>query len=147
MRKCEYCGTPRHKGEMKCPACGAYYPDAETGSDGVPASPAVIEDSVTGGENKSDFRATVEQKLRTPAAKKITDALLFFAITLFLGVLGIHRFAKGKVLSGLLWLFTCGLFGVGYVVDLVLSVCTLAKAGVGYARHVNDNRGISETEN
>lgn len=36
------------------------------------------------------------------------------------GVLGLHRFYLGRWISGLLWLFTGGLFLVGAIIDLVL---------------------------
>jgi TM2 domain-containing membrane protein YozV len=39
----------------------------------------------------------------------------------FLGVLGAHRFYQGKIGTGLLWLCTLGLFGLGYLYDY----CTL----------------------
>jgi TM2 domain-containing membrane protein YozV len=35
----------------------------------------------------------------------------------FLGVLGIHRMYIGKWITGILWLFTGGLFTLGYVYD------------------------------
>jgi TM2 domain-containing membrane protein YozV len=35
----------------------------------------------------------------------------------FLGLFGLHRMYLGKWATGLLWLFTGGLFGVGYVYD------------------------------
>lgn len=43
-----------------------------------------------------------------------------FFLCLFLGVLGIHKFYEGRILLGLLYLFTGGLLGVGVVVDLVI---------------------------
>jgi TM2 domain-containing membrane protein YozV len=36
------------------------------------------------------------------------------------GVAGIHRFYAGKYITGTIWLFTWGLFGIGLFVDLFL---------------------------
>ena len=36
------------------------------------------------------------------------------------GFTGSHRFYFGKPISGTLWLFTCGLFLIGWIVDLFL---------------------------
>jgi len=36
----------------------------------------------------------------------------------FVGIAGLHRLFRGKILSGLLWLFTAGIFLVGTILDL-----------------------------
>lgn len=45
--------------------------------------------------------------------------LLALLLCVFLGYLGAHRFYVGKTWTGLLWLVTGGLFGVGYIADIV----------------------------
>ena len=41
----------------------------------------------------------------------------------FLGGLGAHKFYEGKVGMGILYLFTAGLFGIGWFVDLIVLLC------------------------
>ena len=38
----------------------------------------------------------------------------------FAGLAGLHRFYLGRPVSGLIWLLTLGLLGVGQVIDLFL---------------------------
>jgi len=44
-------------------------------------------------------------------------------LAFFLGVLGVHRFYVGKIGTGLLMLFTGGVFGIMVVVDIVVAAC------------------------
>lgn len=43
-----------------------------------------------------------------------------FLLCLFLGVLGIHKFYEGRILLGILYLCTGGIFGIGVVIDLII---------------------------
>lgn len=43
-----------------------------------------------------------------------------FFLCLFLGVFGAHKFYEGKILLGILYIFTGGLCGIGIIVDLVI---------------------------
>lgn len=44
---------------------------------------------------------------------------LTFILCLLFGVLGVHRFYAGKIGTGILYLFTGGLFGIGSFIDLI----------------------------
>lgn len=62
------------------------------------------------------YKKLLEQ--REHASDKSRLVALLFAW--FFGMLGIHRFYVNRVGSGILWLLTFGLFGVGALVDLIL---------------------------
>ena len=55
--------------------------------------------------------------MQTP--KSTGWAYLFWCLGL-VGFCGVHRFYAGKWITGLIWLFTVGLLGIGQIIDLVL---------------------------
>jgi TM2 domain-containing membrane protein YozV len=46
------------------------------------------------------------------------DYTIAWILLTFLGLFGIHRFYMGKWLSGIVYLLTGGIFGIGYLYDL-----------------------------
>ncbi len=48
------------------------------------------------------------------------DGDSFFSIALSTGLVGGHKFYTGNYFQGILYLFTFGLLGVGYILDLVM---------------------------
>lgn len=53
--------------------------------------------------------------------------IITLLLNLFFGNFGAHRFYVGKKVTGILYLFTFGVFGIGYVYDLILLILVLFK--------------------
>lgn len=63
--------------------------------------------------------------------KRILPAFLLNLLGL-LGICGIHRFYIGKWATGILYFFTLGLFGIGWLYDFIVLACGGLKDGKGY---------------
>lgn len=70
-------------------------------------------------EGNQDLDEAVKQMMNeyrnTPGKKKKKTALL---LCIFGGYFGLHYFYTGKILTGLLYLFTAGIFCIGWLVDI-----------------------------
>lgn len=64
----------------------------------------------------------VEATLRNDNVSQKSRGIALILVA-FLGALGIHRFYVGKTGTGILWLLTFGLFGIGALIDLITIVC------------------------
>lgn len=103
---CDHCGKNNEK-PGKCPGCGHVYGQR---TELRPAQTSPLADTV--------FRSAPEVDLKAykgrPKNKWVSLGLCFF-----LGMFGIHKFYEGKIIMGLVYMFTYGLFGFGWFIDLL----------------------------
>ena len=62
--------------------------------------------------------AMAQVVVMVPARKSL---LVGYLLWFFLGLLGVHRFYTGRWVTGILWLLTGGLLGVGWLLDAILT--------------------------
>lgn len=99
---CSKCGREVEETALKCPYC-------ETDLKKWKDAPTINIVNSNANANTNMFPGYV--------LKKKSVALL---LAIFLGWLGVHRFYVGKTMTGILWLLTFGLCGVGWAVDVIL---------------------------
>ena len=114
--KCDSCGSKKYiktDDGFKCEYCGSFQ-DVVFQKEEKPQ--VIVEPQV------QEHEEYVPPRQIDTRSKSILIRLI---ICLFAGTFGVHRFMEGKILSGVLYLFTGGLFGIGTFVDIIRYVIQL----------------------
>lgn len=111
---CQHCGESIDKDCVICPKCGKQVSELKNnGND---------KNIIINNNNSASASASATANVQFPYANmpKPKNKWTAFLLCLFLGFIGIHKFYEGKVLMGILYIFTFGLFGIGVLVDLII---------------------------
>ena len=104
---CMHCGETIDKNCVICPKCGKQVNSIESQNN---EKNIII--------NNSNAASAVNRNHVREKNKWVA-----FLLCLFLGAFGVHKFYEGKVILGIIYIFTLGFFGVGCFIDLIVILC------------------------
>lgn len=124
---CRKCGCRMEPSDVFCSRCGARVGgETQTQTAHSASVHGAAQQTQTGQAapqvqnvyNYYNYGTTAGRMTEAPAGTKNKWISVF--LCLIFGVFGAHRFYEGKILSGLLYLFTAGLCGIGWLIDLII---------------------------
>lgn len=104
---CQNCGSTIPTAAVICTNCGCQVGQMQTATPNI-----VINNANTNVNSNTNVNAVVGAHAKN---KWVT-----FALCVLLGWSGAHKFYEGKTILGILYLFTCGLFGFGWFIDCII---------------------------
>lgn len=110
MKFCKFCGEKIPEDSVICTKCGRQV-ENQTEYKGVTINNVANASSAATAQ-------TVTPLIGTRPYKRI-DKNVALALCIFLGWCGAHKFYERKTGMGLLYIFTIGLFGIGWIVDII----------------------------
>ena len=111
---CKYCGAKILEDAVLCTACGRQVEELKQAPQAAMPTINITQASSNVNTNTNTMTGNM------PKAK---DKWVAFLLCFFLGGFGAHKFYEGKTGLGILYIFTCGLFGIGWLVDLIALLC------------------------
>ena len=113
---CPNCGVRSGTKAKKCPQCGTeYFSNACPNCGYTPARP--VQTQPPQPQPQTQTQTFTDSTVNSYEDKNKWLALF---LCVFFGYMGAHKFYEGKIGMGLLYIFTMGLFCIGWVIDIFL---------------------------
>ena len=110
MKFCKHCGGKIPEAAVICTLCGCQVEEMKKSE-----QPSVVINNSNANVNTNVNAGMMGMRMR--------NKWVAFFLCLFLGYFGAHKFYEGKAGTGILYLFTCGLFGIGWFIDCINLLC------------------------
>lgn len=107
---CKHCGAKIPVAAVICTHCGCQVEDMAKSE-----QPSIVINNANTNTNTNVNAAMFGIRAR--------NKWVAFLLCFFLGYLGAHKFYEGKAGTGILYLFTFGLFGIGWFIDCIVLLC------------------------
>ena len=108
LKFCKHCGEKIPEDAVICTKCGRQVEEIKKGS----GSDQIIINNNNSASAAASASAVAGGFYGRPKNKWVALALCIFTIC------G-HKFYEGKVGMGVIYLFTAGLFGIGWIIDII----------------------------
>ena len=109
---CKFCGKEINFDAVMCVHCGRQVEELKTEAAHTVQTPNIV---INNANTNTNTNVNANGRLGKVKNKWVALLLCFF-----LGLLGGHKFYEGKIGMGILYIFTCGLFGIGCLIDFIV---------------------------
>lgn len=112
MKFCKHCGGKIPETAVICTLCGRQVEEMKTNE-----QPGIVINNSNNNVN------TNQNAIGAAIGMRSRNKWVAFCLCFFLGYFGAHKFYEGKGGTGILYIFTFGLFGIGWFVDCINLLC------------------------
>ena len=121
---CQHCGNAVSDDTVLCSSCGKQVGKIN-GEFQTPNLVLNVSNTNSNTNNNTNLNSNRNSNTNFNAAgmpymNRPRNKWAAFIICLFFGYFGAHKFYEGKITMGVIYLLTCGLCGIGWIVDIII---------------------------
>ena len=109
---CKECGQKIAKKAVICPHCGCQIEEMKSES----AAPQIVINNSNQNQNTNN---NTNVNTAIPIGARLRNKWVALALCIFVGYFGAHKFYEGRIGSGIIYMFTGGLFFIGVFFDFL----------------------------
>lgn len=108
---CKHCGEKIPEDAVICKSCGRQVEEIKTSN---VQQPQIV---INNDNNNANANTNVNANVNA-FGRRLCNKWVALCLCIFLGILGAHKFYEGKGGMGIVYIFTAGLFGIGWFIDI-----------------------------